>query len=97
MNRISPANMSERPSSRKLSCKPISGTQGQAFITVWPAKTAGASDSSSASEAAVTRPAASAVSGRDFEPSQAVATVPSNRGNKTINKSTALPSGEGAF
>jgi hypothetical protein len=97
MNRISPANMSERPSSRKLSCRPISGTQGQALITVWPANTAGACTSSSASADTVTRPAATAVRERDFEPSQAVATVPSSRGSKTINKSTVLPSGERAF
>ena len=97
MNRISPANMSDSPSSRKLSCKPISGSQGQAFMTVWPANTCGASDSSRASADAVTSPAATAVSGRDFEPSQAVATVPSSRGSKTISKSTVHPSGERAF
>ena len=85
MNRISPANIIDSPSSLKLMFKPNSGSQGQWLVTVWPAMMPGAMLSSSASASPVTVHAATAAMRRERVPSTNPARDPISMGSKTMN------------
>ena len=88
MNKIRPANISDRPSKRNVMFKPKDGTHVQYSMTGEPLNTTGACHTRMAKLLAVMAAATAAINTRRWAPPMAVSSVPSNKGNKTTSNST---------